>query len=258
MLDDLIEKNFFNPSSVTPNKSKIYIDTQEGAMIKKVSQRLYEQFNRKNIWVEKMYPADYRIEAPDGSQEIIIERKSARDFVASFKDGRLVTQVPELTNHYNSMIVIVGDVTQRNLWVNTHLKVPDSITRILTNITLKTDAEGNFVRIMQVRDDQQFIILLDYIAKKLENEGIIRMESTVIRKFNYATKTNYNDPRIKANVRLSLIAMIPKIGRKKAEKILDHFEWNMNALVNAPLNEFLLIDGVGKTLAKRIHTVFHD
>jgi ERCC4-type nuclease len=257
-LNDLLEETYHNPSVINSKKSKLYIDTQEGSMIRYVSKTLSTDYNRKNIWVEKMYPADYRIEAPDSSQEIIIERKSAKDFASSFRDGRLTTQVPELTHHYNAMIVIIGDIYDPALWRHTNFKVPDSVTRLLTGVTLRTDAEGGFVRIMQVPTKEQFVVLLDYIAKKLENEGIIRMESNVIRKYNYATKTNYNDPRVKANVRLSLIAMIPKIGRKKAEKILDHFDWNMNKLVNAPIGEFLRIEGIGKTLAKRICTVFED
>ena len=44
----------------------------------------------------------------------------------------------------------------------------------------------------------------------------------------------------------------------EAEKILDHFDWNMNKLVNAPIGEFLRIEEIGKTLAKRICTVFED
>ena len=258
MLNEMLEETYHNPSTINSNKSKIYIDTQEGQMIRYVSKSLYKDYNRKNIWVEKMYPADYRVEAPDSSQEIIIERKSAKDFASSFRDGRLTTQVPELTNHYNAMIVIVGDVFDPSLWLHTNFTVPDSVTRLLTGLTIKTDAEGSFVRIMQVPNQKQFVVLLDYLAKKLEGEGIIRTESNVIRKYNYATKTNYNDPRVKANVRLSLIAMIPKIGRNKAEKILDYFDWNMNKLVNAPIQEFLKMDGIGKTLAQRIYSVFED
>lgn len=252
------EKKYHNPSTINSKKSKIYIDTQEGQMITYVSKTLYTKFNRQNIWVEKMYPADYRIEAPDSSQEIIIERKSAKDFASSFRDGRLTTQVPELTNHYNAMIVIVGNVFENELWRNTNFTMPDSVTRLLTGLTIKTDVEGSFVRVLQVPNESQFVILLDYLAKKLENEGIIRQESNVIRKYNYATKTNYTDPRIKANVRLSLIAMIPKIGRKKAEKVLEHFDWSMKKLVNASMKDFLSIEGIGKTLAHRIYSIFEE
>lgn len=260
MFDELFEETsaFFNPNTVRAGECKIYIDTQEGHVIDSLTRILHGELERNNLFVQRLAVGDYLIESPDGTQEVIIERKSVDDLVASMKDGRLSIQVPELLDQENSFLTIVGDPYKMDAWERTNFKSQDSVTRLITGITLKKSTDGNKLPSFILPNHRQLAVQIDYIARLLEDGKLIRIGEKPTRQMRYGKKINHNDPMIIRNTRLSQLARIPKCGKKKATAIMNHFDWDYKAIQNATIPLLIQVDGVGKVLAERIWKVYNE
>ena len=160
MFDELfnVDPVVMNPPNVKEGEAIIKIDKQESHVVDYVSEILYNDFNRVNIFSQRLSVGDYHITSPDGETEVIIERKSVEDLVASMKDGRTAVQVPELLDQEKSYFVIIGNVYDMNQWVRTNFRSEDSVTRYITGLSMKKSISGDRLPICVLPDHRQLAV----------------------------------------------------------------------------------------------------
>lgn len=259
MFDEFFGKKtlFYNPLITKPKESLIYIDTQEINVIDEITKDLFKLFDRENIWKKSVDFGDYKIISPNGEIEYLLERKTATDFAASLSDKRAKEQNPELAEHPNGFLVIIGDIYQEELWPDNWI-IPDSVTRYMSKQTLEINISGNRVNIIQVKNQDQFVILIDYIAKSLEKGTMTREVRQTLRKHTFLKKVSPNDPEIIKQMRISQLASISMCSQIKAVNIMYYFNGNYKKIQNATVEELSKVKLIGKVLAERIRKVYND
>jgi ERCC4-type nuclease len=234
----------------------IIIDSKEQDNRYFVEANLMKKFDRSNIQIENLEVGDYQILNSNSEIKYVIERKTVNDFISSFvgKEERLKTQISKLTDYYG-VIAVVGNIYDLKSWKkHTRFKSIDSITRLLTSLTVKFDKSERFIRIVQVPDENQLVIMLDHIASKIEKGEIlnelgvhVNLSSNVsgigsvkfteiISFFSYFAKKPFsrmtNKELIKmcellmSNEHKDKLKMMNGIGKNTIEKLLKYYEAN--------------------------------
>ncbi len=253
-----IEEILNSPQKPKFDECNIYIDTQEKKVIPVIVRILYEKFKRVNLWVRDLTVGDILIVSPDMTQEVNLERKTPDDLASSMKDGRSETQMPDLAEHPNGFLVIVGDPYDETIWERTNFTMPDSATRYLTKMQLETNIDGNRAGMMRLPDHEQLAVQIDYIATVLEEDRMVRSSDISVLKPKFGRKkVDYKDKTVIQTTQLHQLAVIGKINVKIAKRIMDHFEWNYKKIQNATIGELKKVDKVGPVLAERIFVVYN-
>ena len=233
------------PHKVNLDKCKIYMDTQEAHIIPTISKILMKEFDRTNIWIQRLTVGDVLIISPDGTYEVILERKTVTDLVASMKDGRSVYQMYDLADHDNGFLVVIGDYNEMSEWERTRFNSQDSITRYIGKLAFESNPDGNRAGFIPLPDHRQFAILIDYLARKIEEGKYHRTRKDNLQRKKFGVKKiDYNDPKIIRDTQIQQIARIGLINVKTALKIMEHFKWNYKTIQNAPISDLQLVDGV--------------
>jgi ERCC4-type nuclease len=56
-------------------------------------------------------------------------------------------------------------------------------------------------------------------------------------------------------VKLDIISRLPTIGSERAEKLLESFNWSIQAIANADIDELTKVEGIGKKIANKMKEV---
>ncbi|MFP3227356.1 MAG: ERCC4 domain-containing protein [Caldisphaera sp.] len=166
---------------------------------------------------------DYMI--PEG---IIIERKSAPDFVKSLFDGRLFEQAKRMLAKYQNIIYIVeGDFKKSLLYYRNREK---QIQAALVTLIMEFNAK--------------VLWSLDQLSTAEYIESIVR--KSFLNKENNESVI-HKKPKLDENRQwqLYILQSFPGIGEKNAEKLLDHFG-SLEKFFNASLSELASIIGEKK------------
>ncbi len=179
-----------------------------------------------DIRLERLPQGDYAI-----GDRILIERKTARDFVDTLIDRDLLGQVKALAEAVARPVMIIegGDLdTQRDIH-------PNAIRGILAALTIDMG-----VPLLFTRDEQDTAHLLFVLAKR---EGSERGER----------KVHPHKSHRSAREELEyIISAFPDIGMKNARLLLTHFG-SVQAITHAELGELTAIKGIGEKTAQKIY-----
>ena len=243
-----------------PKQCNIIIDYREKDIIHELISILEQEFHRANISLETLKVGDFKIISPNGEIEFIIERKSIPDLISSIKDGRLDHQIPELLDQDNSFITIVGEPYDLKHWAGMNIKGQDTVTKILTGISLRKNLDGNKLPQFILPNIRQLAVQIDYIAKSIEEGKLTRVKDGTLKTFKKLKKSNLNDVQYLNQIRLNQLAIIPKVGINKARDVFRWFNWEYKIIQNASVEEIVKakIKGIGKVLAKLIYDVYND
>ena len=146
-------------------------------------------------------------------EDICIERKDYSDFLRSIFDGRLFKQSHDMRDAYKKpAIVIVGEfreifkgvrvASMRGYNVDPE-RYPESI------IGAKSTLLKMGYPVYEVRDDTQYIMLIDYLSRDKKEQAYIAPKPRSV---------TWGD------VRRNMFGCIPSIGAKTATILEDHFE----------------------------------
>jgi Fanconi anemia group M protein len=205
----------------TPQGPKIVIDDRE------TSSKVVEVLSDMGaaIRLERLPAGDYAI-----GDRILVERKTARDFVDTLIERDLLGQVKAMAEAVPRPVLIVegGDLyTQRDLH-------PNAIKGVLAALTVDMG-----VTLLFTRDEQDTAQMLMVIAKREEGE---RGERKV-----HPHKTH-------SSVREEqeyIVSAFPDIGMKNARLLLAHFG-SVQAIANASLEDLVAVRGIGEKTAGKI------
>ena len=223
---------------------KICIDTREKYRI----QRFQKYINSgKTELIDGIKIGQYDVSDVHTEDMLIgIERK-AKDFTPSMFDGRLNQQLKELKDNFVHPFLFIEyegikDVILDNPTVNPRAIIGEFASlmarhQIPVLFTGKYDNNPLFVPIT-VRTIEKF-----YDGKNpIKNYTPIRQ------------KPSKRKPSIQ-ETKLDIISRIPGIGAGRAVKLLEKFDYSINAISNAPIESITEIKGIGKILANHIKEV---
>jgi Fanconi anemia group M protein len=178
------------------------------------------------IRLERLPHGDYAI-----GDRILIERKTARDFVDTLIDRDLLGQIKAMAEIVPRPVLIIegGDLySQRDIH-------PNAIKGVLAALTIDMG-----VSLLFTKDEQDTAQMLFILAKR---EGSERGERKV-----HAQKSH-------RSVREDLeyvISAFPDVGKKNARLLLSHFG-SLQAIANAELPELTALKGIGDKTAQKIY-----
>jgi len=178
------------------------------------------------IRLERLAHGDYAV-----GDRIVIERKTARDFVDTLINRDLLGQIKAMAETVPRPVLIIegGDLyTQRDIH-------PNAIKGVLAALAIDMG-----VSLLFTRDEQDTAQMLFIIAKREDSE---RGERKV------------HPHKSHRSVREDLeyiISAFPEIGMKNARLLLSHLG-SVQAVANAELPELTAIKGIGEKTAQKIY-----
>lgn len=205
----------------TPQGPKIVIDDRE------TSSKVVEVLSGMGaaIRLERLAHGDYAI-----GDRILVERKTARDFVDTLINRDLLGQVKAMADAVIRPVLIIegGDLyTQRDIH-------PNAIRGVLAALTVDMG-----VSVLFSRDEQDTAQILMVLAKREEGG---RGERKV-----HPHKTHRS---VKEDQEY-IISAFPEIGMKNARLLLAHFG-SVQGIVNASLEELIAVKGIGEKTGQRV------
>lgn len=211
----------------TPKKEElpvVFADTREGNS--KVIRHLSEM--EIDVKVQAMAVGDYQV-----SDEVVIERKTAKDFVDSIVDKRLFKQARSLMEEFKRPLIILEGDDLYNGMIN-----PNAIRGSIASIALDFG-----ISIIPTRNSQDTAAMIKRIAIR-EQSG----EKTPIQIRTDKKPVNLWEQQ------LFIIESLPNIGPVNAKNLLEHFGTVAN-IINASESQLQEVEGIGKKTAANIRKV---
>jgi len=220
------------PKPVQPEQASIEAFTAQGPGIiiddRETSSKVVEVLSGLGaaIRLERLPHGDYAI-----GDRILIERKTARDFVDTLINRDLLGQMNAMAGAAPRPVVIIegGDLySQRDIH-------PNAIKGVLAALTIDMG-----VSLLFTRDEQDTAQMLYILAKREESE---RGERKVHPHKSHRSAREEQE---------YIISAFPEVGMKNARLLLSHFG-SVREIVNAGLPELTAIKGIGGKTAQKIY-----
>ena len=202
----------------------VYADSREGNS--KVIRHLSEM--EIDVQVRSMAVGDYQV-----SDEVVIERKTAKDFVDSIIDKRLFKQARELSEEFKRPLLILEGDDIYNGMIH-----PNAVRGTIAAIAIDFG-----ISIIPTRNSQDTAAMIKRIAVR-EQSG---------EKVNIQIRTD-KKPTSLWEQQLFIIESLPNIGPVNAKNLLQHFG-TVEKVINASESELQEVDGIGEKTAKNIRKV---
>ena len=179
-----------------------------------------------SLELKQLSVADYIL-----SGRVGIERKSAKDFNDSVKDGRLFNELFELKNNFIRPILILEGDPFLDSNIN-HNALYGAITSLILNLGITIYKTNN------PSDTAMFIYQL---AKKEQSDS--KME----------VKLRFDKKPIEISSLLEyIVAGIPGINALRAKKLLSELK-TLQEIFNADIGDLMKVENVGKKIAQEIY-----
>ena len=205
-------------------KPVVYADSREGnsKVIRHLSQMDID------VKVHSMAVGDYQV-----SDEVVIERKTAKDFVDSIIDKRLFKQARELSEEFKRpLLILEGDDIYNGML---H---PNAVRGTIASIALDFG-----ISIIPTRNSEDTAAMIKRIAVR-EQTG---------EKPHIQIRTD-KKPVSLWEQQLFIVESLPNIGPVNAKNLLQHFGSVLN-VINASESELQEVEGIGQKTAKNIRKV---
>ena len=206
------------------SKPVVFADSREGnsKVIRHLSQMEID------VKIRSMAVGDYQV-----SDEVVIERKTAKDFVDSIIDKRLFKQARELSEEFKRPLLILEGDDIYNGMIH-----PNAVRGTIAAIAIDFG-----ISIIPTRNSQDTAAMIKRIAVR-EQSG---------EKVNIQIRTD-KKPTSLWEQQLFIIESLPNIGPVNAKNLLKHFG-SVEKVINASESELQEVEGIGKKTAKNIRKV---
>jgi DNA excision repair protein ERCC-4 len=148
--------------------------------------------------------------------DLIIERKTSKDFIASVFDGRIFQQTNKITSYTNRAILLIEGNLNKEV---EYLKNKNSIYGTLLVLALSYN-----LKIIYSSDIKESANILEIIYK---HGKYYKIEKFLLIKQKRIPNNTYQQ-------QLNIIASIPHIGEKYAERLLKNFKTIKNIINASP------------------------
>ncbi len=219
------EDKFYEEIVNTPNKELVvYVDSREG---NSTVIRALDTIGVK-VKIQTMAVADYQV-----SEEVAIERKTAKDFVDSIVDKRLFKQARSMMEEFKKPIMILEGDDFYSGFIN-----PNAIRGSIASMALDFG-----ISIIPTRNPEDTAAMIKRIAIR-EQRG---------EKRNIQVRTERKPDNLWEQQQF-IIESLPGIGPVHAKSLLEHFG-SVKAIMEASENQLQEVDGIGKITAINIRKV---
>ena len=181
-----------------------------------------------DVKIRSMAVGDYQV-----SDEVVIERKTAGDFVSSIIDKRLFKQARELSEEFKKPLIILEGDDLYNGMIN-----PNAIRGSIASLALDFG-----ISIIPTRNSQDTAAMIKRIAIREQNGEKVPISIRTDKK-----------PVTMMEQQLFIVESLPNIGPVNAKALLEHFG-NVSSVFNASENELQEVEGIGEKTAKNIREV---
>ena len=202
----------------------VYADSREGNS--KVIRHLSEM--EIDVKVRSMAVGDYQV-----SDEVVIERKTAKDFVDSIIDKRLFKQARELSEEFKRPLLILEGDDIYNGMIH-----PNAVRGTLAAIAIDFG-----ISIIPTRNSEDTAAMIKRIAVREQNGEKTHIQIRTDKK-----------PVSLWEQQLFIVESLPNIGPVNAKNLLQHFG-SVEKVMNASESELQEVEGIGKKTAKNIRKV---
>ena len=189
---------------------------------------------------KRLFLGDYII-----NNTVIVERKSASDFVNSLVKGHLKSQVYRLTKAYsNPVLAIIG-----NYYIEAQERISrQALIAQLASLTARHNLEGarGKVSLITFETDYDFALYLNYLEKKTtDNKPFINPELENLDKSDIDAVKN------------AMLGLVPNLGDVLNRNLLRKFG-SIRNIANATVKELTKVEGLGFKKAKVVFNVFNS
>jgi ERCC4-related helicase/ERCC4-type nuclease len=201
---------------------EIAVDDRETSS--RVAERLSSLGAR--ISIRRLPFGDYAI-----GDRVVVERKSARDFVNTLVERDLFGQLAGLASHALRPVLIIegGDIyTQRDIHQN-------ALRGTIAAITVDMG-----ISLIFTRDEEDTAQMLLVLARREEDRGDRGPRAPLRKSFSSSREEQE-----------AIVASFPEIGMKNARQLLAHFG-TIQAITAANEEELAGVSGIGEKRAKRV------
>lgn len=212
----------FNKSEDKEDEIIVIADDRENSVAKKLSKM--DITVRKN----RLDVADFLV-----SERTAVERKSASDFVDSLVDQRLFSQMPDLQQFENPVIIIEGDDLYSHRQIH-----PNAIRGALASIAI-----DHGIPILWTDNEENTADMLETLAKREQEEND---RNVSIR----GTRSIKSEKELQQFV----VAGLPDVNTKLAERLLEELG-SIQAVFTASNSELMEVEGIGEKTANNIRTL---
>lgn len=202
----------------------VYADSREGNS--KVIRHLSEM--EIDVQVRSMAVGDYQV-----SDEVVIERKTSKDFVDSIIDKRLFKQARELSEEFKRPLLILEGDDIYNGMIH-----PNAVRGTIAAIAIDFG-----ISIIPTRNSQDTAAMIKRIAVREQSGDKVNIQIRTDKK-----------PTSLWEQQLFIIESLPNIGPVNAKNLLQHFG-SVEKVINASESELQEVDGIGEKTAKNIRKV---
>jgi fanconi anemia group M protein len=182
------------------------------------------------VEVKELASGDFILSEEKG---IVVERKTAQDFLNSIFDKRLFSQVAKMKADYESTIVIIeGDVFDTRSNIN-----PEALRGALSWLSV---IEG--IAVHHTSSIEATAKMLSVMTRHAQ-EGL-----------GYEVPIRANKPKDKSALVQYLVEGLPGCGPGTAKKLINHFG-SARKIFTATEKELIEVPGVGKGLATKLEDI---
>jgi ERCC4-type nuclease len=174
---------------------------------------------------------------------VCIERKEVGDYLNSLFDGRLHTQLYEMSKNYEVSVLIVEGNLLKEAWKRRMVN-PKLYASSLAGAMWKVAPVGKQGRIsvLSLPDEVHTAHFIVSMSEKVAGDGIRLPEV-------HKEKADDNEWALR------VVSMLPGVGREKAKRLLIRFG-SIENLVKADIDELMEVEGIGHVTATKIKNVF--
>jgi DNA excision repair protein ERCC-4 len=223
-MTELLKSSYFYPLEVI-------IDDREPISIEQ------EFLTKGNLLVQRkrLDVGDYIFD-----NELIVERKTVKDYCESIKDGRLFRQVSKLAkNKVTAFMILEG---RQKDFKETDFSV-QAIQGILVSVSL-----GFRIPILRSKSIRESVEIMLQGYKQLTKDRLLE-QRIFPRKGNFKKKKDRF-----LEEKIHILEGFPGVGVDRAKSLLDHFG-NLKAVFDADLENLLEVKGFGRISAKNFKEI---
>lgn len=197
-----------------------------------------EELKKFDVFVkfDTLIVGDYLI-----SSDVVVERKSASDFINSIIDGRLFDQAGRLKDSYERPIIIVeGELGRAMKYVQ--LRSENAIWGALASMVLDFK--------IPVITTESYLESAKLIAALVRRE---HAEKKPTKRFVVKGKHKLETMEEKQQ---AVLQSLPGIGPTLAERLIRHFK-TLRAIFNASPSQLRIVSGMNELKAKELYELFN-
>lgn len=209
---------------------RIWVDDRE-ARGSGIASRLAEM-EGVSVVVKRLRAGEYLIEG-----KAVLERKRVPDFLGSLFDGRLFAQAKRLADSpLRSFLILEGPASE---WTHRHIR-RESVQGAVLTLSVVFG-----IPVLRSQNEEETVRLIRYTARQLQATSTAALNRPGRR------------PRGKRAIQIRVLTGFPRVGLKRAQRLLEHFE-SLEHVMAANRAELASVPGIGAQTAQQIHWAVHE